>query len=219
MTITKEALYALALGRGGSYGLSRDVIKHYLHDSYAVGTTAASYTYFSQPVGAPWKSDYSKTEVETNLQSSSQLPNGQTFLITRIGMKFISFIDADKTVGEDYVQAYVNLMQSSVVRIKIAGREFDLETPGSNFVPAISVNTGTATSVNAYRSGDTLTSAWISLNPTPIFIDQMVTFSVYQEMGNPDTRVKTILDANATLLNGTYSVIQCVLEGVLTRAK
>lgn len=219
MAITKEALYAIALGRGGSYGLSRDVIKHYLWDSYAVGTTAASYTYFSQPVGAPWKTTFSKTEIETNLQSSSQLPNGQTFLVTRMGMKFISFLDAAKTVGEDYVQAYVNLMQSSVFRIKIAGREFDLETPGSNFVSAISVSSGTATSTFAFRHGDTVTSAWVNLNPTPIFIDQLVTFSVVQQLENPDTNVKTVLDANATLLNGTYSVIQCVLEGILTRAK
>lgn len=219
MAITKEALHAIALGRGGSYGVSRDIIKHYLYDGYAVGTTAASYTYFSQPVGAPWKSSFSKTEIETNLQSSSQLPNGQTFLITRIGFKFLSFIDADKTVGEDYVQAYVNLMQSSVVRIKIAGREFDLETPGSNFVPAIAVTTGTGTDLASHRSGDTISSAFVNLNPTPIFIDQMVTFSVYQQLENPDTNVKTILDANATLLNGTYSVIQCVLEGILTRAK
>lgn len=217
MAITSEALRDIALGKGGSYSLSRDVLKHNVWDTMYVGTVAQDFTFFSQPIGSAWRANQ-KTKNETNMLDSGKLPNGQTFLVKRIGVGLIVPEGAAATNAPFIVQAYTNLMQSSVWQLRIAGREFDFECHGRQFLSAVFLSGANATNA-PYRSGDTIASGWISMENTPVFIDQLVSFSVNMALGNPDPAVKTQLDTDATLLNGLYATIQCSLEGVLTRAK
>lgn len=218
MAITNGALEAIALGKGGSYSLSRDVIKHTLYDTAIFGTTATDRTFFTTQIGTAFGAG-AKTINETNMLDSGKLPNGQTFLIQRIGVSFVSAMAVASTNPEAQVQAFNNLMQGTVIEIRIAGREFDFQAPGCVFVPSVAMSANTGAANIGYRSGDTIASGVISLGVTPIFIDQLVTFSVVARMGSGLPAIQTILNANATLLNGVSSALRIKLEGVLTRAK
>lgn len=217
MALTADAVRDIALGKGGSYSLSRDVLKHTLWDTHYFGTVIADNTFFTQPIGSPWRAGL-KTKNETNMNSTGQLPNGQTFLVKRIGIGLIVPVAATDTSTPFVVQAFTNLMQSSYWQLRIAGREYDFECHGRQFLPSVMVSGANATNA-PYRSGDTIASGWISLDATPIFIDQLVNFSVHMTLNNPFAAYVTLLNADATKLNGLYGCLQCSLEGVLTRAK
>lgn len=232
MAITKTARNMIQLGAGGSYSNARDAIKHQIWDTRYFGTVPSDNTYFAQPIGAQWRvAGTSKTKNETNLQDSGKLPNGQTFLITRIGVALISAYDPGQSTATAsfpnasiIAQAYTNVMQSSIFEIRVAGREFDFQIHGRQFLPGLCINgynAGTAGSVA--RVGDTIVNGWVKLEPSPIFLDELVSFSVAQIITNGDTT--NILASTKPLnnsfvwLNAYYCTMQLTLEGFLTRAK
>ena len=217
MSITQQAKAAIDLGRGGSYSLSRDVIKHCLYDTILVGTTAIDRTLFTTQVGTAYGAG-TKSINETNMQDSGKLPAGQNFLIQKMGISLVSVFPAAGANADDLIQAYMNYLQGSVVEIRIAGREYDFQCPGCEFVPAVPV-TGTASAANVARAGDTIASGTVSLGATPIFVDNLVTFSVVLRSGSGLAAIQTILDANAALLQAINAQIRVKLEGILTRAK
>jgi hypothetical protein len=230
MAITKTAKNMIQLGAGGSYSTARDAIRHQIWDTRYFGTTPSDNTFFAQPIGSAWRVG-SKTKNETNLTDSGKLPNGQTFLITRIGVALISAyntLSSGATEGWSnasiVAQAYTNIMQSSVFEIRIAGREYDFQVHGRQFLPSLSINgynAGTAGSVA--RVGDTIVSGWIKLEPSPIFLDELVSFNVVQLVNNADTT--NIMASTKPLytafdwLNNQAATVQVTLEGMLTRAK
>jgi hypothetical protein len=230
MAITKTAKNMIQLGAGGSYSTARDAIRHQIWDTRYFSATPSDNTFFAQPIGSAWRVG-SKTKNETNLTDSGKLPNGQTFLITRIGVALISAYDTLATGTATgwhnaslVAQAYTNIMQSSVFEIRIAGREYDFQVHGRQFLPSLSINgynAGTAGSVA--RVGDTIVSGWIKLEPSPIFLDELVSFNVVQLVQNADT---TNIQASAKPLNNAFdwlrneaATVQVTLEGMLTRAK
>lgn len=218
MALTAPAANDIALGKGGTYSMSRDAIKHNVWDTrYFTDATMNDWTYYSVPIGGAWQVG-AKTLSETNLTDSGKLPNGQTFLAKRFGVSLISPIAADEAALETVVQAYYTWIQHAVYEIRIAGREFDFQVHGRQFLPPVAaVGVGTAESI---RVGDEIASGWISLDNTPIFIDQLVSFSVAERVNAADvTNVVPIIQAAATLLNANKCYIQVCLEGFLTRAK
>lgn len=219
MALTTGAVRDIDLGRGGSYSLSRDVIKHWVWDTRYFNTTIPDdWTFFTQQVGSGWRSGVNKTINETNLFSAGQLPNGQTFLVKRIGISCIAVMATADTDAQAISAAFINVLQTAVLEFTIAGREWDYQIHMSKYLPALSVHGQTATN-QTFRAGDTLASGWTSLDATPIFIDQLVSFSAFMRLGNPDANVKTVVDAAMVLLNGNYATLNLCLEGVLTRAK
>jgi hypothetical protein len=219
--LTPEAVRDIALGKGGSYGISRDIIKHTLWDARWLGATPTNNAFFTQPINQPWAlAGEVKTRNETNMIDTGKLPNGQTFLVKRIGVALILPIEAAEDDAETIVQSYYNIVQSSVFRLVVAGREFDFECHGSQFTPAVAVNAITAATVNSNRTGDFVSSGWISLDYIPIFLGPMTSFSVDQTIQNAHAYVlATVLPAACVLLKAVYCSIQVRLEGVLTRAK
>jgi len=229
MAITRTARNMIQLGAGGSYSTSRDAIRHQIWDTRYFGSSPSDSTYFTQPIGAAWRVG-SKTKNETNLADSGKLPNGQTFLITRMGIALISAYDVGLLSASSWdnasllAQAYVNIMQSCTFEIRIAGREYDFQVHGRQFLPALCINgynAGTAGSVA--RVGDTIVSGWIKLDPSPIFLDELVSFNVSQQVINADTTNIMApgkpLNNSFLWLNDSYSTMQVTLEGFLTRAK
>ena len=232
MALTKTARNMIQLGAGGSYSNARDGIKHQIWDTRYFNTTPSDNTFFAQPIGAGWRVGF-KTKNETNLQDSGKLPNGQTFLITRIGVALISAYDVGSTCTQSaapvanaslVAQAYVNIMQSSIFEIRIAGREYDFQIHGRQFLPGLCINgynAGTAGSVA--RVGDTIVNGWVKLEPSPIFLDELVSFNVAHLFLNPDTT--NLVLANKPLNNSFlwlstfFCTMQVTLEGFLTRAK
>lgn len=217
--LTKQAVEYIKLGSGGSYSLSRDAIKHRLWDTRQFGQTASDTVFFQTQNGSPWRVG-NKTTNETNLYDSGKLPNGQTFLINRFSVGRIVPVAAASEDCAELGRAFNNLLQSSYFDITIQGRSFDFEIHGSELLPRpISLYGNTAATLNAVRIGDMLASGWAKLDPAPIFVDTLVSFSVAHRLGNPDTRVKALLDADAALLDDVYASMICTLEGFLTRAK
>ena len=232
MAITKTARNMIQLGAGGSYSNARDAIKHQIWDTRYFGATPSDNTFFSQPIGAQWRVG-SKTKNETNLQDSGKLPNGQTFLITRIGVALISAYDVGSTFTQSaapvamaplVAQAYVNIMQSSIFEIRIAGREYDFQVHGRQFLPGLCINGySSATAGSVTRVGDTIVNGWIKLEPSPIFLDELVSFNVAQLVLNPDTTniyaANKVLNNSFGWLSTFFCTMQLTLEGFLTRAK
>ena len=217
--LTPAALRDIALGRGGTYGLSRDVIKHQIWDTrYFTAATVDTSTFFSQQRGAPWRNSSSKSVNETNMLDNGRLPAGQTFLIKRIGIRFVSAQGTAATNAARIIQAFYNVMQSSYFELKIAGRDFDLQVHGSQFLPTAPIM-GVNTTNPGIRVGDSIASGWYSLDYIPIFLNELVSFSVEQRFGNPDSNILTVLQQDATLLATDNVTMQMILEGVLTRAK
>jgi hypothetical protein len=229
MAITKTAKNMIQLGAGGSYSTSRDAIRHQVWDSRYFSAAPSDNTYFTQPIGAGWRVG-TKTKNETNMADSGKLPNGQTFLATRMNVSLISEYDVGLTTASSWpnaslmAQAYTNIMQNSVFEIRVAGREFDFQIHGAQFLPSLAINgynAGTAGSVA--RIGDTIVSGWVKLEPSPIFLDELVSFNVTQIVVNADT---TNIMATGKPLNNSflwlytyYCTMKVTLEGMLTRAK
>lgn len=218
MALTRKMEEAIHLGRGGSYSKSRDAIKHYLYDTRIIPAAVADFTFFSQPIGAAFGGGV-KTLNETNMTDSGKLPAGQTFLIERIGFSMISWVPTTETTPGDLAEAWYNMFHSSIFEIRIAGRDSDFQTPGSNFVPSLAIAEETATDIGYGKTGEYMCSGWLKLQPAPIFLDEQVSFNVLQRLNNPIAAVVTVIDAGMSALNTLNAVLQCKLEGVLTRAK
>jgi hypothetical protein len=214
--LTAKALEYLKLGTGGSYSLARDAISHRIYDQRPWQTASATdYTYFQQGVGSAWVGGTAKTLNETNLYDNGKLPNGQNFLANRIGVALI----APDTTGTNAMQCatvFKNIMENSVFEIRLAGREYDFQIHGRQFLPQPIFTTMPTTAGG--KIGDMIASGWWKLDPTPIFIDQMVSFSVIQRLGNPVTAIQSILNSATQLYTYNATVMVC-LDGFLTRAK
>ena len=223
--ISAEAQGLIQMMRGGSYSLARDVLKHRVWDSrYFPNTTISDATFFTQPQNSQWKAGAGlKTPTETNMIVGSQLPNGQVFVAVRMGVSFCSMSVPATVNAGDLVQSFYNIMQNSVFEVKIQGREWDYQIHGTEFLPmpvAISGESTVVTAVGAQtRIGDNIASGWSKLDPTPIVIDNQVTFSVSQKITNADTAVMALLNADSSLLFAAKSSLMVILEGLLTKAK
>lgn len=226
MAITKTAANMIRMGAGGTYSNARDAIRHQIWDTRTIAATPSDCTFFSQPIGATWATG-TKTKVETNLTDSGKLPNGQTILVTRISVALLSHYNMGSTGNTTFpkasilAQAYTNIMQSSVFEIRVAGREFDFQVHGRQFLPSLCVNGENAATLGSSRHGDTVVSGWIKLDPSPIFLDELVSFQVNQLMTNGDTTnvYATSLTNSCAWLAANYCTLQVCLEGFLTRAK
>lgn len=221
MSLTKQAVENIMLGKGGSYGTSRDALKDHAYDVVKVPTTIGDQRYFTQPLGSSFDGGV-KTLIETNLDSNSQFPKGQTFLIQKMWLHLIAPIEADSVNQADLYQAHANLMQSSVFSIVVAGREYDYRIPGAAFVPTVALagdGPADTTSSNQFATGNFVASGCSRLDPTPIFINDQVSFHVSQQMDNASSTITTILNANAALLNGVNARWMVRLEGFRTRPK
>jgi len=216
--LTRKMQEAISMGRGGSYSKSRDAIKHYLYDTRIIPAATADFTFFSQPIGAVFGAGV-KTINETNLTDSGKLPAGQTFLVEAISLSMISWVPTTEETPGDLAEAWYNMLHSSVFEIRIAGRDFDFQTPGSNFVPALAIAEETGTDIGYGKTGEYLCSGKLKLAPSPIFIDELVSFNVLHRLNNPIAAVTTVIDAGMTILNTLNAVLQVKLEGIYTRAK
>lgn len=226
MAITKTAANMIRMGAGGSYSNARDAIRHQIWDTRGFDTSVSGNTFFAQPIGSPWRSTGTKTKVETNLTDSGKLPNGQTILVTRISVALLSQYEVGSVATTAFpkasilAQSYVNIMQNSVFEIRVAGREFDFQVHGRQFLPSLCLNGENAATIGSARHGDTVVSGWIKLDPSPIFLDELVSFQVTQLCDNGLSAVAGGSLLNSfKWLNANYCTMNVTLEGFLTRAK
>lgn len=220
-SITREAARDIKLS-GPSYGTGRDVLKHSLWDVRNFGTSANNATLFNQAIGSAFGGG-SKTKNETNMEAGGRLPASQTFLVKKMAIFCQSVLKPADINGADIAQAFINILQSSYFNFRIAGREFDLQVSGAQFLPALhlfGLNSATATEgVSTTAAGFTVANGCFDLRSNPISIDELVQFQVDHVVENAVTAVTTELDAAFTLLNGLNSTLRVALVGTLTRGK
>jgi hypothetical protein len=206
----------------GSYGKSGDVQDHTLFDQllFQNTTVATNRTFFTTPIGGAYGAGV-KTFIETNMQDPGKLPNSQSFLIKQVSLAFVPmFVQADVD-GASILSSVINIIQASLFEIKIAGREFDMQKPGSEFLPGFFAAVR-STMVDAtdrpIRVGDVIQSGWLKLE-TPIPLGEMVSFNVTQRTGSAIAALVTILDTASDLLEAQNAALQFRLRGTLTRSK
>lgn len=220
--IPRGAARDLALMSRGSYGNSGDVQDHTLFDQllFQNTTVAANRTFFTTPIGGAYGAGV-KTFIETNMQDPGKLPNSQSFLIKQMSLAFIPmFVQADVD-GASILSSVINIIQGSLFEIKIAGREFDSQKPGTEFLPGFFAAVR-STMVDAtdrpIRVGDVIQSGWVKFE-TPIPLGEMVSFNVTQRTGSAIAALVTILDTASDLLEAQNAALQVRLRGTLTRSK
>jgi len=220
--IPRGAARDLALMSRGSYGNSGDVQDHTLFDQllFQDATVASQRTFFTTPIGGAYGAGV-KTFIETNMQDPGKLPNSQSFLIKQISLAFIPFFAAADVDGIAVMQAATGIIQGSVFEVRIAGRDFDMQKPGAEFLPGFYAHVR-STIVDAtdrpMRTGDVIQSGWLKFE-TPIPLGEMVSFNVTQRTGSAIAALVTILDAYSELLNTQNAALQVRLRGTLTRSK
>ena len=221
--ITKGAMDALQLQKNGSYSNEGNVLQHVLFDNldFQNTTLRANGTFFTAPINSAYLAG-NKTDTETNLVAAGQLPNTQTFLIREISFSLIPMIVGTDLDAMTVVAAYTNIMQQSRFEVKIAGREFDFQAPGSTFLPPIFVNSlntvVTATDRAVSVGGGYISTGWVKLASTPIPIGNLVNFSVRMASSAAAAANATILDTASDVLNTQVAQMQCRLRGILTRS-
>lgn len=217
--ITKQAAQDLQLGKNGSYSNEGNVLQHVVYDNmnFAATTLRQETTFFSVPIGGAYMGGQ-KTVTETNLREVGKLPNGQTFLIKEISFALIPGIVGADTDVNTVLAAYYNIMQNSVFEIKIAGREYDFQTPGSVFLNPVQVSGLNSAANGAVPGGDFISTGWVKLNSTPIPVGQLVSFNVIQRSQSGVAAIAAILNTASDALNTQNAQIQCRLRGILTRA-
>jgi len=217
--ITKKAAQDLQLGKNGSYSNEGNVLQHVLYDNmdFQNTTLRAETVFFSIPFGGVYMGG-TKTMSETNMREVGKLPNGQTFLVKEISFALVPTIVGADTDVNTILSAYYNIMQASTFEVKIAGREYDLQVPGTCFLNPVQVAALNSAANGGLPGGEYISTGWLKLNATPIPIGQLVTFSVIMRSGSAVAANATILDTASDVLDTQEAQMQCRLRGILTRA-
>ena len=218
--ITAQVAKDLQLGKNGSYSNEGNVLQHTLYDTerFAATTARPTTNFFTVPQGQANTAGQAKTLTETNMTDPGKLPNGQTYLVKEVLANLMAnVVGADVDVNT-VLAAYYNLMQNSVFEIKIAGREFDLQKPGSVFLPHNPVS-GLVSAINAAPvQSSFISTGVVRLNATPIPIGQLVSFSMVQRTGSGTAALTTIINTASDVLATQVAQLQMHLVGILTRA-
>lgn len=218
--ITAQVAKDLQLGKNGSYSNEGNVLQHTLYDTerFAATTARPTTNFFTVPQGQANTAGQAKTLTETNMTDPGKLPNGQTYLVKEVLANLLAnVVGADVDVNT-VLAAYYNLMQNSVFEIKIAGREFDLQKPGSVFLPHNPVS-GLVSAINAAPvQSSFISTGVVRLNATPIPIGQLVSFSMVQRTGSGTAALTTIINTASDVLATQVAQLQMHLVGILTRA-
>jgi hypothetical protein len=205
MPITKGTFNDARLISGGSYSGAADIQDHVWYDTLTM-SAATEYLFFQQGQQAG-----SKPLQDTNLLANGQLPNGQEFVIHSIGVHLQAGVRTGATVPA-IVDAFYGLLENSTIQFRIAGREFDLEIPGSVYLPSVSASASTAGANTISRVGDFNNKSWLGLK-TPIVIGELVSFNLKMAASSNASAYLTTLAAT------TASRMKWMLRGTLRRLK
>lgn len=220
--IPRGAARDLALMSRGSYGNSGDVQDHTLYDQllFQATTMRQVTTFFTTPIGGAYGAGV-KSINETNMQDPGKLPNSQSFLIKQISLAFIPMFVGTDVDGTTIMSAVTNIIQASTFEVRIAGREFDMQKPGTEFLPGFYAHVR-ATIVDAtdriMRSGDVIQSGWLKFE-TPIPLGELVSFNVTQRSGSAIAALVALLNTASDGLATQNAALQVRLRGTLTRSK
>lgn len=215
----RSAVQAAQLAAQGSYGTSGDILDHVWYDQlpFAATTMRPQSTFFAVPIGGAYGSG-TKTLAETNMGLQSQLPKSQNFIVEAMGIAGIFMAVGTDVDANTITSALLNIIQASTFSLKLAGREFDLQLPGSIFAPALAT-TALASAANGIAAfGTWSASGWYKLD-IPITIESTAQFSVIQQSQSANGTLVTLLNTASDVLATQNAALQIRLKGILTRGK
>lgn len=151
----KFANGGLARGRGATQRLE----ENYLFDTRRFNSgamVAGEFLFFANAIGLPGANNgfpaaITMTEVETNMDVASQVPQGKDFVMTQIGVSFNSNISTPDCA---------TLMESGALRFSKQGGQFNLKHgpvrfwPGGTGLSGYTFTNVAATTVQAAHNGD-----------------------------------------------------------------
>lgn len=107
----------------------------------------ASQRFFSVPAGQG-----GKTEVDTNMELSGQIPKGQRFLITGIEVAFYPGVSINAAAASDYADDVKTVYETGALTLNIGSKEFAFQGPLIKFPPSsrLEVDSSTTVATDAY---------------------------------------------------------------------
>lgn len=141
----KAQANSMRLAKQGSYGKDAQWISHTLYDTVVFPTQGYA-DFFTVPQSG------AKSLAKTNLKSPGQLPSNQFFRFQELEYGFIS----PKTTAEDLANNtadFLYVMSQSWITFQIDGREFDLQIPGKELLPDVSIVAASAVSTSTLTYG------------------------------------------------------------------
>lgn len=209
-----DAVMQAVIASAGSYGGEVDVLDHVLYDSltFQATTFARQQIFFSTPFNGT-----TKTEQETNMSLQGQLPSKQWFVVNEFSLAALANIVGADVDQNTVMSALTNLIQYSKFSLKLAGRDFDTQYPGTAYLPGFFAN-GLASAANGHRVGDVVTSGWLKIR-IPVVIEPQANFAVLQTTGSGTAAINTILDTASDVLATQNARLQYRMKGTLIRAK
>lgn len=211
--VTSKAVKAAKLMKAGSYGKARDIISHVIYDTLPFSSSTPSMRFFASPQGT------TKTLQQTNLTDASKLPTGHEMTLEFIRPKVILNVDAAPEYQATLLASAIKVFEESTISFKIVGREFDLQLPGSYFLPSFAavdqVATASTNTLSSSRVGDFLAPPAFKLD-IPIVLESQANFNLVVDIDTGATGVSAAL----TALGGTLvSKLRWEMKGILKRAK
>jgi hypothetical protein len=187
----------------GSYGGRGDLLRHTLYDTNTI-TTGPIQEFFTTPQSG------TKPVTDTNLRDTGKLPAGQSFITMAVEFSFINVGTADALTTQ--AQHFLNAFQQSQFKLNIAGREFDLEVSGNEFLPGM-IQSGVGTGATP-QTGFFIKDGRIRVKPN-IVLGELVSFKVVQTYNTQNAGVL----ASLTALAAANCRVQYRLCGMLKRLK
>ncbi len=219
MSLSAELQEKISQAARGSYDRkTMDVLDHVLFDENSFQATTARLitTFFSVAQGGSYLSG-NKTAAETNMQLQGQLPSNQHFVATEISIALKAILVGADTDMNTVISAFLNIVQASVFSLKLAGRDFDTQVPGSVFMPPV-FGTAINSAANAFPVGGHTASGWMKLS-IPVVIEGGAAFSVVQQTQSASSANTTILDTASGVLATQVAALQVRMKGTLVRFK
>lgn len=204
----------------GSYDRSAmDVIDHVLYDenNFQAATARTNTSYFTVAIGGTYFGGV-KTQAETNMQLQGQLPSNQHFVASELSIALKAMHTGGGTNVNTINSAFVNLVQGSQFSLKLAGREFDTQVPGSVFLPPVFL-TGISSAANPMSPiGMHTSSGWMTLKLN-VIIEGGAAFSVQQITQSASATLTTLLNTASDVLATQNAALEFRLKGTLIRFK
>ncbi len=212
--VSTGAQLALAQFKNGSMTTAGTANKYTLYDTLPVTAAMASTTsrFFQNPTSGTKGFD------STNLQLNGQLPKGQMFNCNGISMSVRFLAEGDDIDANTIVAAAVNLIQYSTYSLKFPTRDFEVQFPGTEFLPSVTVSALNSAANGNSPIAQVAAVGFIRFTDLPVIIADQQTFSVEQVTGSLTSAKQTILTAAGTLLAAQLAEIQIKLHGMLVRS-
>lgn len=162
-------------------------------DTLSFARTQSEYPFFQTGAGSN-----GKTRFDTNMVTGAQFPLGRNVVVQAIGFHFGFSSLATNRAAE--VQAFYTIMEQSYLELVITGRQFEVQLPGSFFLPEVALSaqvsrssTSTSFAESNQRIGDYIRHGGYTLK-IPVTLQNLIPFSLPWYVNTANSAVQDALE-------------------------